>query len=185
MFQAVSHAAAHELAAGVMWCAVGCFDLADSRVPTLGAGIGDSATVSERSMVDAANTAFSAARQRHDSHTFQRLQERPSCSCSVPSLSPVMLRRGRHPFSYSNSGHVAPAGLRLTGAALTAGTGAAPAALPVPALAAALACAACYYEPGQIVLHPDHAAGGASSSSIASTQLATDIVPWAKRRAGS
>lgn len=49
-------------------------------------------------------------------------------------------RRGADPLNTSVSwGYAAPAGLRLTGAALAAGTGAAPAALPAPALAAALA----------------------------------------------
>jgi hypothetical protein len=62
----------HAARCGVVWCAVGRPDLTAWQVLTLGAGIGDSATVSETSMLDAAGTAFSAAHQRIPSQTLQQ-----------------------------------------------------------------------------------------------------------------
>jgi hypothetical protein len=95
MIQDDSHAAAHGVATTqipVYAAELLAFpDLdADSRMPTLGAGIGDSATVSETSMLDAAVTAFSAAQQQI-----------PVSTSSIPNGGPFPLKLCR-PNRYSN-----------------------------------------------------------------------------------
>ena len=133
---------------------------------------------------------------------FSRPQGRLSYSCTV--AFPICLQsseRGRHPgcvpADHPRWGCVAPAGLRLTGAALglaaaagaalAAGTAAAPAALPVPVLAATLAYTVCQHQPVQVVLHSGHAAHGALPPNVVMTSEtgAADGAPWAWRRAVS
>lgn len=86
-------------------------------VLTLGAGIGDSATISEMSMLDAANTAFSAT-------PAPELHSDPAKTASTAMLWCNCMAHNDRDHAASDG---APAGLRLTGAAF--------------GLAAAAACA--------------------------------------------